>query len=153
MKADFRPESILQVRQDTLNAILASCYEILKTLQNGSVCMVSVDFANELQPRKICRYIVLGSYIDWLSRSSLYPQRLQETEYKRSIQGIQANIGSLEVETFPQNPELPPLTSHTFCASAVNLKERVDKIIRDMSSPVLESHLRHMAVQAGKEKK
>jgi hypothetical protein len=168
---DKRIESMLIIREETIAAMLETCYGCIDFIMKSDICQVKDSTGNFVDEPK-CRAMILGSYIEFLVSINMYPNMWAATNVEMSVEEMQACLGKVVIQTYtshdysaiyrtsqqliPMTPNLDQffqgrgLNHHTKCGEAVDLVDRIRRMIPEMPSPILESHLVHMDEQARK---
>jgi hypothetical protein len=171
---DKRVESMLRIREEKIAAMLETCYGYIDIIMKSDICQVKDLAGNSVDVPK-CRNMILGSYIEFLMSMNMYPKMWAATDVEMSVEEMQTCLGKVVIRTYtshdystifrsskmlisiaPNHHELyfqgegRGVKQHTKCGEAVNLVDGIRRMISEMPSPILESHLVHMDEQAKK---
>lgn len=105
--------------------------------ENKSVCY-------RPNSNKECDAITCGSHVLDLNSIGLWPQKSPD-KINISVQDLATKLGSLKIWTYPALRN----TDHYNCG-LVGFKDQRINVLSSMPSPVLESHRRHLRIQAMK---
>jgi hypothetical protein len=142
----LQAEVILNVREQTISKLLDLIYETVEKLTSGKYCFgTHLDhFGSHLE--SFCSHIQLAFLVKVLHSLQLGSQRVPATEVRASIQDITQKIHNFDWK------DLYKITGQYrhFCYFGVQLKPEIDKILKDISSMILENHTLRMEEQAKK---
>lgn len=128
----------MTIRQATIKELLKVTYDYFdKSLR--------YDAVSYGQPNKECGAIMCGSLLKGLNAIGLWPQKSSD-DINISVQDLASQLKSLRVWT---NPEIRNNNCY-YDWNLVKFNNEIEDVLSSMPKPVLESHRRHMRIQAMK---
>ncbi|KAF2807759.1 uncharacterized protein BDZ99DRAFT_464671 [Mytilinidion resinicola] len=146
-------ETIVRVRQDTISALLDTCYKKFDAVLAAThACVVSQPSDNR-QSVEACHASVVGSLVRGFHQLGLFPKRPTASEVPRNINELSKSLMDLTIyfhKSCEGSRYNHTIEDHTECTKAAQLSDSIQDILKKIPSAVLDSHKKHMDDQAKK---
>ncbi|KAM3492026.1 hypothetical protein MY3957_004684 [Beauveria namnaoensis] len=138
-------DEIESIRAQTISKLLHIVGDVAKKLTVGDQRPRWCRYATHVGHHQ-CELMSLGSMTFCLARAGLWPLP-EAAQVKLSLSDLYRILTNLVIHDIGATADAPE-TDHRFCNPRRMLMDRVDQVMRNISSPLTEFHVRHLEKQA-----
>lgn len=136
---------MIEIRKDSINAMLKICYETIEKAEQGNTCQKPAQYANT---REECSMLTLGSFVHRFKST-----RIMSSPQRKSSdidQGIESFFNTLRVGKVLCLPRENSYVDHSRCNLVTGMLTGLSDVLAALLSPVMDHHLRYVECQAKK---